>query len=207
MVVSADHPNEGNGEAAGSFRRRSLDGANFARKRCRAVTVSASDPTIDLKRERPYASALGRAYAGALVFDIPLLMTMEMWLQGVAMDRWRRLAFMVASFPSVFGLASYAGLSKTGGPAPAGWTPSRLSTLTARIAQAAETATGNVFRGFKHGDDTASAVDVEGVVGEGEEVSPVTIDAVPGHGHADGPPQFDADPRAAALRVRGWTAP
>lgn len=108
-------PNEGNGEAAGSFRPRFLDGANSVHKRCRAVTVSASAPTIDLKRERSYASALGRAFAGALVFNIPLLMTMEMWLQGVAMDRWRLLAFMLASLPLLFGLAYYAGFSKARG--------------------------------------------------------------------------------------------
>ncbi|MGA0544099.1 TIGR02587 family membrane protein [Brevundimonas sp. VNH65] len=70
---------------------------------------------IDVKRERAYAAALGRAFAGALVFNIPLLMTMEMWLQGVAMDRWRLLAFMLASLPLLFGLAYYAGFSKARG--------------------------------------------------------------------------------------------
>lgn len=79
------------------------------------MTVSQPSLTIDLKREQSYASALGRAFAGALVFSIPLLMTMEMWLEGVAMNRWRLLAFMVASLPLLFGLAYYAGFSKTRG--------------------------------------------------------------------------------------------
>ena len=33
---------------------------------------------IDLSRERAYLRDLGRAFGGALVFSIPLLMTMEM---------------------------------------------------------------------------------------------------------------------------------
>lgn len=85
--------------------------------------------------------------------------------------------------------------------------PPSLSTLTASIEQTVATPTGYVarIRVFNHGDDTASAVDVEGVVGK--QVAHVTIDYVPGHGHADGHLQFDTDPRAAALRVRGWSAP
>lgn len=85
--------------------------------------------------------------------------------------------------------------------------PPSLATLTASIEKASATPAGYVaeIRIFNHGDDTASAVEVEGVVGE--EVAHVTIDYVPGHGHADAHLQFDADPRAAALRVRGWSAP
>ena len=48
---------------------------------------------IDLSRERAYLRDLGRAFGGALVFSIPLLMTMEMWEQGVAMDRGRLLQY------------------------------------------------------------------------------------------------------------------
>lgn len=66
---------------------------------------------IDLSRERAYLRDLGRAFGGALVFSIPLLMTMEMWEQGVAMDRGRLLAFIVAGLPLLYGLAYYAGFS------------------------------------------------------------------------------------------------
>ncbi|RZJ26675.1 MAG: TIGR02587 family membrane protein [Brevundimonas sp.] len=58
-----------------------------------------------------YVSDLGRAFGGALLFSIPLLMTMEMWLQGVAMERWRLLAFILAGLPLLYGLAHYAGFS------------------------------------------------------------------------------------------------
>ena len=43
-----------------------------------------------------YSRDLGRAFGGALLFNVPLLMTMEMWAQGVIMDRWRLLTFIVA---------------------------------------------------------------------------------------------------------------
>jgi len=66
-------------------------------------------------REAAYLSDLGRAFGGALVFSIPLLMTMEMWQQGVAMDRGRLLAFIVAGLPLLYGLAYYAGFSRRRG--------------------------------------------------------------------------------------------
>ncbi|WP_439471471.1 TIGR02587 family membrane protein [Brevundimonas sp.] len=62
-----------------------------------------------------YLNDLGRAFGGALLFSIPLLMTMEMWLQGVSMDRWRLLVFIVAGLPLLFGLAHYAGFSRQRG--------------------------------------------------------------------------------------------
>lgn len=66
---------------------------------------------FDRRRETAYARDLGRAFGGALLFNIPLLMTMEMWEQGVAMDRWRMLLFMAAGLPLLYGLAYYAGFS------------------------------------------------------------------------------------------------
>ena len=78
--------------------------------------MTAAAPPLDLQRERAYVRDLGRAFAGALVFNIPLLMTMEMWAQGVIMDRWRLLTFIVAGLPLLYGLAYYAGFSKRRGP-------------------------------------------------------------------------------------------
>ena len=77
--------------------------------------MTPAAPFVNLDRERAYVSDLGRAFAGALVFNIPLLMTMEMWAQGVIMDRWRLLTFIVAGLPLLYGLAYYAGFSKRRG--------------------------------------------------------------------------------------------
>ncbi len=70
---------------------------------------------IDPHLERNYLRDLGRAFAGALVFSIPLLMTMEMWEAGVAMAPWRLLLFVGSGLPLLYGLAYYAGFSNRRG--------------------------------------------------------------------------------------------
>ena len=70
---------------------------------------------IDRRRETAFLRDLGRAFGGALLFNIPLLMTMEMWEQGVVMDRWRLLTFVLAGLPLLYGLAYYAGFSRSRG--------------------------------------------------------------------------------------------
>lgn len=77
--------------------------------------MTPAAPFVNLDRERAYVSDLGRAFAGALVFNIPLLMTMEMWEQGVVMGRWRLLLFILTGLPLLYGLAYYAGFSKRRG--------------------------------------------------------------------------------------------
>jgi putative integral membrane protein (TIGR02587 family) len=92
---------------------RRRGGAQSARKRCSRVIGAIP---LNLPAERGYLRDLGRAFAGALLFNIPLLMTMEMWEQGVAMDRWRLLLFVLVGLPLLYGIAYYAGFSKRRGP-------------------------------------------------------------------------------------------
>lgn len=79
--------------------------------------------------------------------------------------------------------------------------------LSARIVAVQSTAAGQVatVRVQNDGDDTAAAVDIEGVLGD--QSATATLDYVPGHGHARAYLRFDADPRAAAVSVKGWSAP
>lgn len=60
-----------------------------------------------------YGRALSRAFGGALLFSFPLLMTMEMWSLGMAVDRWRMLAFLLLTLPMLVGLSYYAGFEPT----------------------------------------------------------------------------------------------
>lgn len=79
--------------------------------------------------------------------------------------------------------------------------------LSARIVSVETTATGHVavITVANDGDDTASAVEIEGRLG-GEQAT-ATVDYVPGHGHARAFLRFDADPRSASVAVKGWSAP
>lgn len=69
------------------------------------------------KERSSYWRDLGRAFGGALLFSLPLLMTMEMWQLGMTLEPWRQLLFLLASLPVLFGLAHYAGFT----PSRSGW--------------------------------------------------------------------------------------
>jgi putative integral membrane protein (TIGR02587 family) len=60
-----------------------------------------------------FATGIGRAFAGAVLFAFPLLMTMEMWQLGVAMSHARLALFIALTLPLLFGLSYYSGFEKT----------------------------------------------------------------------------------------------
>lgn len=66
---------------------------------------------FDRDRETRYARDLARAFGGALLFGLPLLMTMEMWWFGFVLEPWRLAVFLLAALPLLLGLAFYAGFS------------------------------------------------------------------------------------------------
>lgn len=74
-------------------------------------------PAQDAARsgDESYIRDLGRAFGGALLFSLPLLMTMEMWTLGFSAQPERRLVFVLAALPVLFGLAHYAGFSERRG--------------------------------------------------------------------------------------------
>jgi putative integral membrane protein (TIGR02587 family) len=62
---------------------------------------------------KDYAIGLGRAFGGAVIFAIPLLMTMEMWWLGFSMEPDRLLLFMSINIAILIGLSYFAGFEKT----------------------------------------------------------------------------------------------
>jgi putative integral membrane protein (TIGR02587 family) len=62
---------------------------------------------------RHFVIGLARAFAGALIFSLPLLMTMEMWALGVHMDDTRLALFLIANVPLLVGLSYHAGFEDT----------------------------------------------------------------------------------------------
>jgi len=64
---------------------------------------------------REFLIGLARAFGGAILFPLPLLMTMEMWSLGSTMDKLRLALFLAVMFPVLGGLAYYAGFEQSFG--------------------------------------------------------------------------------------------
>ena len=62
---------------------------------------------------RCFAIGLARAFGGAIIFSVPLLMTMEMWWLGFLMAPWRLALFLVLGLPLLAGLSYFAGFEDT----------------------------------------------------------------------------------------------
>ena len=67
----------------------------------------------DATTNRDYAVGLGRAFAGAVIFGLPLLMTMEMWSLGHALPPLMLLQFSLANLAMLFGLSKVAGFEES----------------------------------------------------------------------------------------------
>jgi putative integral membrane protein (TIGR02587 family) len=73
-----------------------------------------------------YAQGLTRAAGGAIIFALPLLMTMEMWWLGFTMNRGRLLLLLVLLLPTLVLLSYHAGFEAT-----ASWRDDILDALVA----------------------------------------------------------------------------
>jgi putative integral membrane protein (TIGR02587 family) len=65
--------------------------------------------------ERKALIGLARACAGALIFALPLLMTMEMWWIGFSIDHWRLIILAILLVPLLVGLSHFSGFEETEG--------------------------------------------------------------------------------------------
>lgn len=68
---------------------------------------------FDRKCNVDYAVGLLRALLGAMIFALPMFMTVEMWELGVAMDRLRLALLLALTLPALVALSFYAGFEKT----------------------------------------------------------------------------------------------
>jgi putative integral membrane protein (TIGR02587 family) len=64
-------------------------------------------------RNSRFIRGLGRAIAGAIIFGLPLLMTMEMWRLGVYMPAWKLALLLVLFFPFLVVLSWHSGFEPT----------------------------------------------------------------------------------------------
>ncbi len=65
------------------------------------------------KPDESYVDGLARAFAGAILFAVPLLMTQEMWRLGFHMDRPKLALFVALGVPAVILLSRHAGFRHT----------------------------------------------------------------------------------------------
>ncbi len=78
-----------------------------------------ADPSNNKSGKQGQASAhnfgadLAHDFGGAIIFSVPLLMTMEMWRLGFYMDRFRLALFLVLAFLLVMGLSYFEGGEET----------------------------------------------------------------------------------------------
>ncbi|HEU4883749.1 MAG TPA: TIGR02587 family membrane protein [Longimicrobium sp.] len=75
----------------------------------KAITRTPAERLAD----RKFFVGLARAFGGAVLFSLPLLMTMEMWWLGFYLDRVKLLLFMVLMIPVVVALDYFSGFEET----------------------------------------------------------------------------------------------
>lgn len=68
---------------------------------------------IEIPSDRELMISVGRAFAGALLFALPMLMTMEMWSLGVTLHPWRIALLLLIALPLLLGLSRFSGIRRT----------------------------------------------------------------------------------------------
>lgn len=78
---------------------------------------SAIEQGAVTERERgantEFAIGLARAFGGAVIFALPIFMTMEMWWLGFYMDRFRLVLLALLNLPLLTALSYHAGFEET----------------------------------------------------------------------------------------------
>ncbi|MFO7322166.1 MAG: TIGR02587 family membrane protein [Chloroflexota bacterium] len=77
------------------------------------ATAEAGDTDAERSPNREFAIGLARAFAGAVIFALPLLMTMEMWAFGFTLAPYRLMVFIVLTIPLLVGMAHFLGFEPT----------------------------------------------------------------------------------------------
>jgi putative integral membrane protein (TIGR02587 family) len=65
------------------------------------------------QRTAHFAKGLARAFAGAVIFSLPLMMTMEMWWLGFLMPAWKLALLLALFFPFLVALSWHVGFEPT----------------------------------------------------------------------------------------------
>ena len=77
--------------------------------------MNAQQETEEGRRDRQLWTGILRGFGGALLFSLPMLLTMEMWWLGFYDYRWRLVLMLMIAFPLIIGLAHFAGIRSNSG--------------------------------------------------------------------------------------------
>lgn len=78
------------------------------------MSVGASERgALSLAANRAFLGGLTRAFGGAIVFSLPILLTNETWQLAVTMGPVRLALFVAAPMPLLYGLARLVGFERT----------------------------------------------------------------------------------------------
>lgn len=77
------------------------------------MSETFSPASAKQKTDEHFLIGLGRAFAGAILFSFPILMTLEVWQLGFYMDRFRLALFIIGFFPLLVGLSYFDGFEDT----------------------------------------------------------------------------------------------
>ena len=90
-----------------------MTGFHFRDTICDTMANSASKKSDKRAADHNFLRDLAHDFGGAIIFSLPLLMTMEMWWLGFYMDRFRLALFLVFAFVLVLGLSYFEGGEET----------------------------------------------------------------------------------------------
>ena len=77
------------------------------------MAETKSENRSRIHTNKRFLIGLARAFAGAILFSFPILMTMEMWWLGFTIEHYRLTLFMFLAVPLLVGLSYYIGFEDT----------------------------------------------------------------------------------------------
>lgn len=77
------------------------------------LSAAAARAANGAERTRQFTIGLARAFGGAVIFALPILMTMEMWALGFTLEPLRLAALLVVTLPLLVGLSHFLGFEPT----------------------------------------------------------------------------------------------
>lgn len=77
------------------------------------MTENGAETNSKHHTNKNFLVGLTRAFAGAILFSFPLIMTMEMWSLGFTIERERLALFMFMAIPLLVGLSYFIGFEDT----------------------------------------------------------------------------------------------